>query len=115
MPSSRRSYLARLMAGVVRYVMHPSASRRWVTLAIGPFVFMAGYLAVSRWPVAWFSSLTDYLAVGAGLAIGLLALHGFDWRGSVKAYVAVVYVLAMATGLIYFSVLFVCAIFGRCI
>jgi len=95
--------------------MDPSASRRWVALVIGPFAFMAGYLAVSRWPVPWFSSLTDYLAVGAALAIGLLSLRGFEWRGSVKAYVAVVYCLAMATGLIYFSVLFVCAVFGRCI
>ncbi len=114
-PLNRYAASRRLSFIVGQEAMKLSDVSRWGIFVLGPFMVMALYLAMSRWPVAWFNAVTDHLAVAVSALIGLLALHTFDWNRPVKAYVAAVYIPGTTVAVLYFSFLFVCVVYERCL
>jgi hypothetical protein len=45
------------------------SSLRWLSAILTPFVTMSAYLWFSRWPVRWFTAVSDYV----GMAVAILA------------------------------------------
>lgn len=80
-----------------------------------PFFAFTFYLLVSRWPIQWSTDITDYIAFGLSLLLGLLGLFFTSWRLGGKVIFAVVYLVVMYFPVIYFGVVFVlCEVLGDC-
>jgi len=79
---------------------------------LGPFVLFSLYLAVSRWPVRWFTGVSDYAAMAVAAGIGL----GFIWflpvRLPWRVLFAALLTLLLWLSLLPFGLLFVGGVFG---
>jgi len=90
-------------------------NRRWLAITIGPMLIVAVYLVLSRWPVRWFSSWSDYVALGIAVSLGALAIISLNITVGSKILLLVIYVPIVLTILVYFSMVFVCGLFGDCL
>jgi hypothetical protein len=85
-------------------------------LAVGlPFAVASVYLTLSRWPVRWWSAETDYMALAAAVLAGTVGLFMIvrSPRRRVVGFLA--YACAATLTLGWYSLAFVCSIFGDCL
>ncbi len=77
-----------------------------------PFLVLSVYLCFSRWPQSWFTSTTDYLALGISMVLGLAALLGLLRRGKARLVATCTYVPVMGVTLIGYTFQFEWMVFG---
>lgn len=72
------------------------------------------YLLITRWPERWFSSESDWIALGFALMIGVAGHLLLPWRPWQKALAILLYIPTMGALLFGLALLFVCGMFGDC-
>ena len=95
--------------------MRMKLSHSLIMFILGPFIFMSVYLLISRWPIHWFTEISDYVAFIISMAIGLTGLvflPALKWK---KIILAVIYFPLASIAMFYGGFMFVCFIFGDCL
>ena len=77
-------------------------------------LIVAVYLVLSRWPVRWFSSWSDYAALGIAVSVGASAIISLKVSTGSRIAILLIYVPVALTILVYFSSVFVCGLLGDC-
>lgn len=79
---------------------------------LGPFIVFSLYLSVSRWPVRWFSGVSDYAAMAFAAGVGL----SFIWFLPAQLVWRVLWAILLAFllwfALLPFGLFFVGGVFG---
>ncbi len=87
------------------------------TLLVAPFVVTTAYLWLSRtynlWN--WHTGTADLLVLGASIAAGLVGVLVLPIGRASRIGFAVVYIPVSAGVLIYWSLSYVCGVFGACL
>jgi hypothetical protein len=82
---------------------------------LGPLLVASVYLSVSRWPEPWFTSMTDWIALGLAILVGLTGLWSLPFNRWQRATATLIYVPVMGVLLGVSALLFVCELFGDCL
>ncbi len=99
--------------------MESSATRKQVLLSVAlalvaPIAIMSAYLWLSRDP-DWWTSFSDQAAFVVAVAVGLVGILRLPLQKLARVVLAVLYVPAAGAGLIFFTLSFVCGMFGDCL
>ena len=98
--------------------MHEVVARKTIILlaatVLVPPAIMSVYLIASRWPNDWFDGVTDWIAIGGSVVVGATALYRLSDRLAIRVVSILIYLPLMSLALLFFSLAFVCNIFGHC-
>ena len=84
----------------------------WLVAVTLPFLVMAVYLWLSRWPTQWCTGASDYIAFALSLIAFVVAVAILPMSGLKRILIAIIFTPAFALALFYFSFLFVGVFFG---
>jgi hypothetical protein len=87
----------------------------WSALVPGPFVVLSIYLVLSRWPHRQFSAVADYGGLAVAITVGLVGTWMLVPSRPYKIVVSLIYVPFFCPALIYYGLIFVCAVFKDCL
>jgi uncharacterized membrane protein len=77
-----------------------------------PFLLISLYLYFSRWPTRWFTSASDFIALGLSLAIGIVFLLRLPVSFGARVAAAICYVPILGAVLIFYSLMLVGFVFN---
>lgn len=80
-----------------------------------PFIVMAIYLLISRWPIKWWNGYTDFGAIGLSIVFGVFMLSRLPYSIPIRLGLILIGLPISAYILFWGSFVFVCAIFGTCL
>nr|CAA9248140.1 hypothetical protein AVDCRST_MAG63-1791 [uncultured Armatimonadetes bacterium] len=79
---------------------------------VAPFLTISAYLYFSRWPTRWFTATSDYIGLGLSVAAGMAFLLRLPVLVRWRALAAVVYLPTIGAALVFYSLMFVGAVFN---
>lgn len=80
-----------------------------------PLIIATLYFIFSRWPSRWFTTESDYFALGVSLIVGVVGITNLPWSTSRKFFSIILYI-PIATAVIgFYGISFVCMAFGDCL
>jgi hypothetical protein len=85
---------------------------RWAIIGISPFAFATLYLLLSRWPSYRFTTISDYLALAASVAIFILTVLKLPLKRKKKILIASLGVPVVLLSIGLYSFVFIAAVFG---
>ena len=80
-----------------------------------PFVVVSLYLVFSRWPSDKFTAFSDYAGLGISIFIGAAFIVKLPIHLHKRLLFLLAYIPIFGILLVYFSLVFVCSIFGACL
>lgn len=80
-----------------------------------PLIITAIYLSLSRWPERWFTSGSDYIAIGLAVLVGSVSVWSLPLKVWHRFIGLMLYAPSMGALLQLLSLGFVCAMFGDCL
>lgn len=80
-----------------------------------PLIITAVYLTLSRWPERWFTSGSDYMAIGLAVLVGSVSVWSLPLKVWHRLIGLMLFAPSMWSLLHPLSLGFVCAMFGDCL
>jgi hypothetical protein len=87
----------------------------WILVIPAPFAVATVYLVLSRWPTRLFTEFSDFAALIAAIAVGLVGIVLLAKRGKVRVALVLAYIPITVFVLGIYSMVFVCDAFGDCL
>ena len=81
----------------------------------GPVIIATLYFSLSRWPLSWFTTSTDYIAVLISLLVGLVGIKLKPWNIKTKTITSLIYVPVVIVGISFYGLVLICALFNSCL
>jgi hypothetical protein len=83
-----------------------------------PFIIIAIYASLSRSPERWFTTGSDYMAIGLATLVGFVAVWSLPLKDSqrfIGLMLYLLYVPAMGALIVLALLMFVCRMYGDCL